>query len=196
MRIISGKKRGAVLAAPDGGEIRPSADRVREGLFNILAGGKHGAALESPVVADVFAGTGMLGLEAWSRGARQVVFVENNPVALAALEANMRRLGVFDAGVVVPRDATRRLAWPAAPAGLVFVDPPWMKCDGDPDLALAALENLIGLGAIADGALLSVEHDHRRPVTLPGSCVLLETRRWGKTAVTLARHAGPGTRPG
>ena len=196
MRIISGKKRGTVLAAPDGGEIRPSADRVREGLFNILAGGKHGPALESPVVADIFAGTGMLGLEAWSRGARQVVFVENNPVALAALKANMRRLGPGDAGVVVPRDATRRLAWPAAPAGLVFLDPPWRKTDDDPDLALAALENLAGLGAVADGALLSIEHDRRRPARLPGNCELLETRRWGKTAVTLARFAGPGTRPG
>ena len=187
MRIISGKKRGAVLAAPEGGQVRPSSDRVREGLFNILAGGKHGPALDSPVVADVFAGTGMLGLEAWSRGARQVVFVENGPAALAALGANMRRLGLGDAGVVVPSDATRDLAWPAGPAGLVFLDPPWRKSDGDPDLAHDALVNLAGLGAVADGALLAVEHDHRRPAALPGTCSLLEVRRWGKTAVSLAR---------
>ena len=192
MRIISGKKRATVLAAPEGGEVRPTADRVREGLFNILAGGKHGPALDSPVVADVFAGTGMLGLEAWSRGARQVVFVENSPLALKSLEANIRRLGLGDAGVVVPRDATRNLAWPAAPAGLVFLDPPWRKTEDDTDLAHTAVENLIGLGAIADGALLSVEHDHRRPATLPGGCALLEVRRWGKTAVSLARFTRQG----
>ena len=188
MRIISGRKRGAVLAAPDGGEVRPTADRVREGLFNILAAGGHGPALDSPVVADVFAGTGMLGLEAWSRGARQVVFVENAPAALAALEANMRRLGVGDAGVVVPRDATRNLAWPAGPAGLVFLDPPWRRSDDDPDLALAALANLIGIGAVAEGALLSIEHDRRQPPALPPGCVLLEERRWGRAAVSLARR--------
>ena len=190
MRIISGRKRGTVLAAPEGGEVRPTADRVREGLFNILATGRHGPVLETPVVADVFAGTGMLGLEAWSRGARQVVFVENNPTALGSLEANIRRLGLGDAGVVMPRDATRNLAWPAGPAGLVFLDPPWRRSDSDPDLALDALVNLIGIGAVAKGAVLSIEHDHRRPANLPDGCEMLETRRWGKTAVSLAMYGG------
>lgn len=187
MRIISGRRRGAVLSAPEGGLVRPTADRVREGLFNVLTGGRYGRVLESPVIADIFAGAGMLGLEAWSRGARQVVFVENSPLALNALNANIAKLDAGDAAVVVPRDATRRLAWPAAPAGLVFLDPPWIRQDGDDDLARAALDNLISIGAIADGAIISVEHDHRRPAELPATCHLIDTRRWGKSACTLAR---------
>ena len=83
MRIISGKKRGTNMMAPEGGQVRPTADRVREGLFNILSSRKYSDTLSSPVIADIFAGTGMLGLEAWSRGAAQVVFVENNSAALA-----------------------------------------------------------------------------------------------------------------
>ena len=190
MRIISGKKRGTNMMAPEGGQVRPTADRVREGLFNILSSRKYSDTLSSPVIADIFAGTGMLGLEAWSRGAAQVVFVENNSAALAALKANISRLDMADAAVVVPRDATRNLAWPAGPAGLIFLDPPWRKTDDDPDLAHDALINLIGIGAVAEGAIISIEHDRRRPATLTPGCSHLETRQWGKTAYTLIRYDG------
>lgn len=76
MRIISGKRRGALLNVPSGGLVRPTADRVRQGLFNLLMGGRYGKPLDGVVVADVFAGSGALGLEAWSRGAETIVMVE------------------------------------------------------------------------------------------------------------------------
>ena len=190
MRIISGKRRGALLDCPEGGVVRPTADRVREGLFNILAGGKYGDVLASPVIADVFAGVGSLGLECWSRGAAQVIFVEKNPTALAALNANIAKLGCGDAAVVINRDVTSKLIWPAAPAGLVFLDPPWIHNDNDDDLALIALNNMIAHGTIADNALISIEHDHRRPAALPDNMTVLDVRKWGKTAVTLARFQG------
>lgn len=187
MRIISGKRRAALLAVPDGGRVRPTADRVREGVFNLLTGGRYGQPLKAPVVADVFAGTGAMGLEAWSRGAEQIVFVENDRIALAALEANISKLDLGDAAAVVRRDATRNLAWPAAPAELVFLDPPWIYQDDDRDLAHESLVNLIGLGAIADGALICIEHDHRRPATITDGITMLETRKWGKSACTIGR---------
>jgi len=190
MRIISGKRRGAILAAPEGGAVRPTADRVREGLFNTLLGGRFGNPLDVPVVADIFAGAGTMGLEAWSRGARQVIFVENNPEALAVLRGNIAKCNTGDATFVLPRDATRKLAWPAAPAGLVFLDPPWRKTPDDPDLARLALENFIQFGLLAPSALISIEHDHRSPPDLPESINLLETRKWGKSACTIARYDG------
>jgi 16S rRNA (guanine966-N2)-methyltransferase len=189
MRIISGKKRGTLLSVPEGGLVRPTADRAREGVFNLLTGGRYGKPLEVHVIADIFAGSGSMGLEAWSRGAMQVVFVENGDAALTSLQANIKKLGCGDAVHVLPRDATRKLAWPAAPAGLVFLDPPWRKKDDDSDLAASALENLISLGAIADAALISVEHDHRRPPEIPHDITLLETRRWGKSALSIYRYA-------
>lgn len=190
MRIISGKRRGAVLTAPEGGIVRPTADRVREGLFNTLLGGRYGNPLDVPVVADIFAGAGTMGLEAWSRGAKQVIFVENNSTALAALEKNITKCASTDATFVVPRDATRRLAWPAAPAGLLFLDPPWRKSADEPDLAHLALQNFIALGLIAPSALISIEHDHRTAPELPSGILPLETRKWGKSACTIARYEG------
>ena len=188
MRIISGKRRGAVLAAPEGGVVRPTADRVREGLFNTLLGGRYGNPLDVPVVADIFAGAGTMGLEAWSRGAKQVIFVENNAAALSALRHNITKCNSGDATFVLPRDATRKLAWPAAPAGLLFLDPPWRKTPDDPDLAKLALENFIQLGLIAPAALISIEHDHRTPPELPPGITALETRKWGKSACTITRY--------
>ena len=190
MRIISGKRRGAQLVVPDGGLVRPTADRVRQGLYNLLSGGRYGQPFDVEVIADVFAGSGALGLEAWSRGATQVVLIESNPVALKALDANVEKLNAEDDVMIVRRDATRRLAWPSAPAGLIFLDPPWQKSDEDPDLALLAIQNLINMGAVAPDALISIEHDARRPATLPAGVKHLETRKWGKSACTICQYAG------
>ncbi len=193
MRIISGKRRGAMLAVPQGSIVRPTAERVREGLFNILIGGRYGKPMKARVVADVFAGTGGLGLEAWSRGAGQIVFIENNSLALPILEMNIKKLGlslgIEEDATIIRRDATRNFTWPAPPAELVFLDPPWVYADADRDFAHDALLNLIEIGAIADGGLISIEHDHRRPTTLPQGVAALETRKWGKSACTIARYA-------
>ena len=195
MRIISGKKRGTVLDCPEGGKVRPSADRVREGLFNILASGRYGDVLSSPIIADIFAGVGSLGLEAWSRGqlnggALQVIFVEKDREALISLNTNIKKVGLGDSAHVITRDATSKLIWPAGKAGLVFLDPPWIHNDGDDDLAFMALENLKALDAFEEGAVISIEHDYRRPAKLPEQFEYLDTRKWGKTACTLARFNG------
>ena len=120
-------------------------------------------------------------------GALQVVFLETYGTALKALNANIAKLGCGDAAHVLNRDATRKLAWPAAPAGLVFLDPPWRK-HGDDDLAALALSNLISIGAIENGSIISIEHDHRRPPALADNITLLETRRWGKSACSICRY--------
>ena len=190
MRIISGKRRGAQLVVPEGGIVRPTADRVRQGLFNLLQGGRYGKALDVAVVADVFAGSGALGLEAWSRGVEDIVFIENNAIAMKALEANIDKLDAHDEVTVIRRDATRTMAWPTAPADLVFMDPPWQYHDDDPDLALLALTNLINMGAIAKDGLISIEHDTRRPANLPHGVDHLETRNWGKSACTICAYRG------
>ena len=188
MRIISGKRRGALLNVPSGGLVRPTADRVRQGLFNVLMGGRYIKSFDGVVVADIFAGSGALGLEAWSRGSEKVVMVENNPIALACLDANIQKLTADDDIHIIRRDATRNFAWPGEPADLVLIDPPWQYHDDDPDLAFIALSNLITLGHVADGALISIEHDRRRPANLPDTIEPLETRQWGKSACTLGRH--------
>ena len=201
MRIISGKRRGVQLVAPEGPAVRPTADRTREGLFNLLCGGRYGEPFCVQVVADIFAGSGSLGLEAWSRnrsrseshGAMQVVFVESDDAALAALKANIDKLGCGDDAHILAHDATKRWVWPTAPAGLVFLDPPWRKPHSDDDLAGLALANMIESAAIAADALVSIEHDHRSPPRLPPSveCRIewLETRKWGRTACSLGRYA-------
>jgi len=193
MRIISGSKRGALLEVPQGGKVRPTADRVREGLFNILGSGRYGDVLASPVIADVFSGVGSLGLESWSRGnlksgAPHIIFIEQDQDALHALNLNIKKLNLGDSATVIKRDATKKLIWPAGKANLVFLDPPWIHHDDDDDLALMALENLIALDALEGGAFISIEHDYRRPAQLPESCKVLDTRKWGKTACTFARY--------
>lgn len=195
MRIISGTKRGAILNCPEGGTVRPTADRVREGLFNVLSSGRYGDVLASSVVVDAFAGIGSLGLEAWSRRKvnevdQRYVFIENNRHALEILNSNIKKLKLDDAAVVINRDVQAQLSWPVGKAGLVFLDPPWIHNDDDPDLALLALDNLIQLDTIEYGALISIEHDYRRPAALPSSCKYLDTRKWGKTACTFACFEG------
>src|SRR5213078_1624789 len=127
MRIVGGSHRGRRLVAPSGEAVRPTSDRAREALFNILSHGRFAAAglpfADRPVL-DAFAGTGAFGLEALSRGASAAVFIENNREALAALRRNVAALGEADRAHIVAGDATRppraALACTAA-----FLDPPY-----------------------------------------------------------------------
>jgi 16S rRNA (guanine966-N2)-methyltransferase len=138
LRIIGGTHRGRRLVTPRGESTRPPLDRQRETIFNLL-----GAAVADAVVLDLFSGSGSFGLEALSRGAREVWFVENDRAALEALAANRAALGVESASHVVRADAFRFPA--AAPRGparvdLVFIDPPFRALAGAPGLpALARL---------------------------------------------------------
>ena len=181
MRIISGFAGGRRLRAPSGNKTRPTSDRVREALFSIL-----GSPPEGCHVLDLFAGSGGLGLEALSRGAKRAVFVDRDKDALQALKRNISEVGVVTASDVHHGDALRILA-KLSRAGRqfhwIFLDPPYAT-----DLATQALEAL-GAGSLLhsaeDEGLVVVEHDKR---STPGDgygCLLkVQTRRYGDTCVS------------
>ncbi len=174
MRVIAGSRKGHKLAAPHGLETRPTSDRVRENVFN-LVGPVDGAR-----VLDLFAGSGALGIEALSRGAASAVFVEHDPVAVRTIERNLDRLRLTGARVV-SADVLRTIAQEATAGGkydLVLVDPPYgMLTEIQPHLA----RHLPPLLA-ADG-LLVLETDARTEPALP--LQVRTSRKYGQTRVTL-----------
>ncbi len=169
MRIIAGSLRGRVLASvgkgDPGAHLRPTSDRVRESLFNMLAGGRFGDPFEGAVVLDLFAGTGALGLEALSRGARHATFVDDGRKAHALLRENIRLLDVAVRCRVVHRDATLLPPVQDEPASLVFLDPPYGK-----GLGQRALNSAASAGWIAPEALVVWEECARRRRRTGMSC--------------------------
>ena len=190
MRIVGGSHRGRRLEAPADGAIRPTADRTREALFNILAHGPFdtdaGPAPEGMAVLDCFAGTGALGIEALSWGAATATFLEKAPAALALIRRNLRSLGLEDRATVRPADLARPGRAGAA-FDLVLMDPPY-----DSDLGLPALAALTRDGWLADGAIVSIEtarHVHPEP---PPGFVLHDTRHYGRARLTLLVRRAAG----
>ena len=183
MRIVGGDWRGRRLAAlgkgDPGAHLRPTSDRVREALFSMLDGGRFGDPIEGARVLDLFAGTGALGLEALSRGAAQVTFVETGRVGQRLLAENIRTLDCAEACRVMKADATR-LPPAEAACSLVFLDPPYGKGVGEKALAAA-----LRTGWIAPGAL--VVWEEAAPQNAPEGFAPLDARRWGDTHVTLLR---------
>jgi len=182
LRIVGGAFRGRRLASlgrgDAGAHLRPTADRVRESLFSILTGlGVLGGAR----VLDLFAGTGALGLEALSRGAAQVTFVENGRTALRLLRDNIERCGVGERAEILARDARRPGPAPA-PCTLVFLDPPY-----DRGLGEAALAAALAGGWIAPGALVVWEEG--APVAPPPVLSPIDERRYGDTWIRLFTRA-------
>ena len=184
MRIVAGRHRGAALETPLDDSIRPTSDRARQALFNILEH-RFGVGEASPLhdarVLDVFCGTGAMGLEALSRGAHSCVFVDRDAVALRLAERNAQRLKESTRCRFVLRDATRPGKAPAA-ATLVFLDPPYGE-----DLAAPALAALREEGWIAAGALVSVEGDARGALEAPPGFAVLDDRRYGRARILLLR---------
>ena len=185
MRIIAGVFRGRRLAGPGRGQppahLRPTSDRVRESLFNVLATA-HGDRLEGARVLDLFAGTGALGLEALSRGAAHVSFVEQGRAALKLLQQNIRLCGAEAQTRVLARDARRPGPAPA-PCDLVFLDPPYGKGLGEEALA-AALKD----GWLAPRALVIWEES--APVTPPEALRMVDERRYGDTVIRIFDRLG------
>ena len=171
MRIIAGKLRGRRLLAPKGDAIRPTGDRAREALFDIL---EHGAPpLRDASFLDLFCGTGAVGLEAHSRGASEVLLVDHDRAALKLAEANIARLGAPPGVRLLARDAT--LLGPAPhPFDLVFLDPPYRS-----GRAAAALASLAADGWLGAGALLIVELAATDDLDLPPAYILERERRYG-----------------
>lgn len=185
MRIIGGEFRGRRLKAPKGRNTRPTPDRVRESLFQVLADRVDGAR-----VLELFGGTGSLGLEALSRGAATAVFTETNHGALACLTENVESLGVTDRVTIHRRSAFRlpALARGGGPFDLVFADPPFRMISDVEDRH--RLTMLLGDLPLAPDGLVVVEH---RAGTLrnfcPPSLVLDELRKWGTTGMALFRRS-------
>jgi 16S rRNA (guanine966-N2)-methyltransferase len=188
MRVIGGSWRGRRLDAPQGRTVRPTSDRAREAIFNILEHGKHTGGDGSPVpdarVLDAFAGSGALGIEALSRGAAHAVFLDTDPAALAAVEANLAALKGLDRATVRRADCTAP-PHAAAPCDLVFLDPPYGQ-----GLAAPALAALAAAGWIADGALCVVEQDRGDTIDLPEGFERLSERRYGKATMLILSYSG------
>ncbi|MGE5547727.1 MAG: 16S rRNA (guanine(966)-N(2))-methyltransferase RsmD [Solirubrobacterales bacterium] len=183
MRIVAGSHRGRRLAAPPGRVARPTADRTREAVFNILA---HSAEVEldGAVVVDCFAGSGALGLEALSRGAAHAYFIEQNAQSLAALKANIEALGEDARARAFRADAARP---PPAPGRctLAFLDAPYHS-----DLSGPCLEALARAGWLAAGALAVVEVAADEDFAAPEGFEAVDERRYGAAKVIFAVYRG------
>ena len=183
MRIIGGTHRGTTLTAVGEGDakahLRPTSDRVRESLFNVLQGGRFGDPINGKRVLDLFAGTGALGLEALSRGAAHVTFVDNGRVAQKLVRANIAKLR-READTTLLNVEVARIP-EGKPCDLIFLDPPYGQ-----DLGGKALGSVRAAGWLAKDALIIWEED-RAQISPPGFQTL-DQRRYGETWVTFLRH--------
>jgi 16S rRNA (guanine966-N2)-methyltransferase len=190
MRIIAGRHRGRTLVAPEGDAVRPTSDRAREALFNILAHASWRDDGTSPLidvrVLDAFAGSGALGLEALSRGAAHATFLDNDATAIRLIGENLRKLGETGAAKVVRADVTRPP--PNRDPGregcdLVFLDPPYKS-----DLAAPALSALAEAGWLNKGAIATVELSNTEDVIPPSGFEAIDERRYGAAKIVILRR--------
>lgn len=178
MRIIAGAFRGRSLVAPKGHSTRPTADRVRQAMFNVLEHAPWGRPLAGARVLDLFAGSGALGLEALSRGAAFCQFIDQDADARAAISANLRSLGCDAQARLSGGDADRLASHAETPFDLAFLDPPY-----DQGLDEAALARLAAGGWLAEDALAVVERGADEPALAVAGYKVLDTRRWGAARV-------------
>jgi 16S rRNA (guanine966-N2)-methyltransferase len=182
MRVVGGRLKGRNIAAPSSRDIRPTADRLRESVFNILLHA-YDDPIEGARVLDLFAGTGALGIEAVSRGATFTLFVDNGAEARALLRNNVEALGLGGVTKVYRRDATNLgPAHPVEPFALVFLDPPYGR-----GLAEKALASLRSGGWLVPDALLVVEEAKAANVAAPEGFDELERRAYDDTEFVFLR---------
>jgi 16S rRNA (guanine966-N2)-methyltransferase len=187
LRIVGGTHRGRRLVVPAGEAVRPTSDRAREALFNILLHGRYasaGSPIAGRAVLDAFAGTGAFGLEALSRGAGEAAFIENGRDALAALRRNIAALGAEQQAHIVSGDATRppRASFACA---LAFLDPPYGS-----GLAPNALTALAAAGWLDAAALAIVEVAAREALAAPAGFTAIEERVYGAARLLFLRYDG------
>jgi 16S rRNA (guanine966-N2)-methyltransferase len=178
MRVVGGKHKGRRLAAPQSRDIRPTSDRTREALFNVLTHGGE-PELEGARVLDLFAGTGALGIEALSRGGAFCLFVDQQPDARALIRRNIEELGLTGVSKVWRRDATR-LGSPAQmpPFDFIFADPPYGKGLGE-----QALQGALADGWAHDEALFVLEEKASAEIGDIDGLRQVDKRTWGDTCV-------------
>lgn len=177
MRITGGTHRGHPLAAPKGKNTRPTSDRARESIFNILRHGSwHLGVLEDATVLDVFCGTGALGLEALSQGARHAAFIEREHPAIDFCKSNIEGLGEAGRTVVFTFDATNPISRPLyiEPRSLVFLDPPYGKY-----LGAEALKALVDKGWLKEEAVCVLEMSKKIPEIIPAAFSVEDERIYG-----------------
>ena len=194
MRIVAGELRGRPIRTPGGADVRPTSDRARQAIFNILEHAPWSEGLEARRVIDVFAGSGAMGLEALSRGAGFCLFVDLAEPSLAAVRANVAAFGLEARARLLRQDATRMARRPEAdtPFDIAFLDPPYRK-----DLAGPALMALRNGGWVAAGALAVLEQGSgETALQLPGFEALDQRRSGFQGMVDLLKIAkhGPGER--
>jgi 16S rRNA (guanine966-N2)-methyltransferase len=182
MRIVGGRSRGLHLSPVGEGDaaahLRPTSDRVRESIFNLLINGGYGNPLRGARVLDVFAGTGALGLEALSRGAEQTVFLENGAVSAGILKKNISLMRAEAQCEILRRDALKPGVNPGAAFDVIFLDPPYGKAMGE--AALQALSSWIAPEAL-------VIFEENTPPLVPAGFEQLDQRKYGETLVTILR---------
>lgn len=184
MRIVGGEFRGRALAAPKSSAIRPTSDRTREALFNILSH-RHADRLPGARVLDLFSGTGALGIEALSRGAAFCLFVETSAQGRALVRRNLEAVGAEGRAKIFRRDATRLGPADAMPPfGLVFADPPYGKGSGQ-----AALRSAREGGWLLPDCLCVLEEAADAPFEADPAFAAEDERRYGDTVIRLLRHA-------
>ena len=186
MRIIGGELKGRRLLVPAGRRIRPTSDRVREAIFDILGPGWN-----FQKVLDLFAGTGSLGLEALSRGTPEAVFVEQGKGALTILRGNVKALGLRSRVWVLPLAVKRGLAVLGEREevfDLIFMDPPYGK-----GLVGKTIEEIARRGIITSGGTIVAEHSPREELLPPPGLVLSQQRRYGDTSLSFFQAVSPSS---
>ncbi len=183
MRIVGGRFKGHAIHGPSSLSTRPTSDRVRESMFNILAHGIEGLELDGARVMDLFAGTGALGLEALSRGAKFCQFVEEGTEARGVIRRNADALGAIGMCKIWRRDATKLgPCAPQSPFNLVFADPPYNRGMGE-----KALASLVDGGWLSPGAIVVLEESERATIADVPGLTRIDQRTYGDTVVHLYR---------
>lgn len=189
MRIVAGAHKGRTLATPKGDSTRPTSDRVREAIFNVLQHNPENPGLAGANVLDLFAGSGALGLEALSRGAATCLFVDTDANARAIIRQNIEAMHLEGVARLFRRDATNM--GPAKTRGqvsFVFLDPPYGKGLGE-----RALHSLVAGNWLDDNAFIVLEERAGLEISWPENVTLGETRTYGDTAIHFARVTAPST---
>jgi 16S rRNA (guanine966-N2)-methyltransferase len=179
VRVIAGEWRGRPIVAPEGRATRPTSDRAREGLFSMLQ--SRVGSFQGLQVADLFAGTGALGLEALSRGAAHCLFVDNDRNAVASIQRNLATFGAA-ARADVRSQGVEHVPPPSQPRDIILIDPPYRT-----GLAEMAVERILHPGWVAAGGIVSLETEGPRP-SIPAGFSLEAERRFGKAFIFLLRR--------
>ncbi len=184
MRIVSGSLRGRNIATPSGRNTRPTSDQTRESIFNILAHAPWSPPLDGAIVADIFAGSGALGLEAISRGAEFCLFVETEPKARGAIRENVETMNLFGCTRLHRHDATKLKVAPGnlrGPFTHIFMDPPYNK-----GLWRPVLSRLKEQGLLAEDGVIILEESKEAEINTNGFEVLAD-KIWGAARVVFLR---------